>query len=247
MSMKPALSVMHAKAHKWSCQVLWGGRWQEGTACTTGEEVEQINAHMSRCGNTSKYMLPEGRDELLTEHALSWNRRKIFAMIPNLVKRFTRATAMFTSSQEDCAVILQQYNLQLKDVDVHLWKQEIIQHAKDTSKQRTRLRKKITSGRSQLKKLMDQFNALLESNGGVPLTMYTVLAVEPSLGGNDQCACNELPIRVKRKIVDAFQIHDRWTEEIALLKVEMSNLLCFYTEKHIPALKKDILELEDER
>lgn len=41
-------------------QVLWGGRWQEGSACTTGEEVEQINAHMSRCGNTSKYMLPEG-------------------------------------------------------------------------------------------------------------------------------------------------------------------------------------------
>ena len=41
-------------------QVLWGGRWQEGSACTTGEEVEQINAHMSRCGNTTKYMLPEG-------------------------------------------------------------------------------------------------------------------------------------------------------------------------------------------
>jgi len=39
---------------------LWGGRWQKGSACTTGEEVEQINAHMSRCGNTTKYMLPEG-------------------------------------------------------------------------------------------------------------------------------------------------------------------------------------------
>ena len=56
----------------------------------------------------------------------------------------------------------------------------------------------------------------------------------------------EIPIRVKSKIVDAFQIHVRWTEEIALLKGEMSNLLCFYTEKRIPALKKDILELEDE-
>ena len=28
----------------------------------------------------------------------------------------------------------------------------------------------------------------------------------------------ELPVRVKSKIVDAFQIHDRWTEEMALLK-----------------------------
>ncbi|XP_046861275.1 uncharacterized protein LOC124454529 [Xenia sp. Carnegie-2017] len=26
---KPALSVMHAKAHNWTCQVLWGGRWQK--------------------------------------------------------------------------------------------------------------------------------------------------------------------------------------------------------------------------
>ena len=41
-------------------KVLWGGRWQEDSACTTGEEVEQINAHMSRCGNTTEYMLPEG-------------------------------------------------------------------------------------------------------------------------------------------------------------------------------------------
>ena len=42
-------------------QVIWGGRWQEGSACSTGEEVEQINSHMSRCGNTTKYMLPESK------------------------------------------------------------------------------------------------------------------------------------------------------------------------------------------
>lgn len=46
--MSPALSVMHAKAHDWSCQVLWGGRWQSGAAATTGEEVEHINSHFSR-------------------------------------------------------------------------------------------------------------------------------------------------------------------------------------------------------
>ena len=40
--------------------VIWGGRWQEGSACSTGEEVEQINSHLSRCVNTTKYMLPEG-------------------------------------------------------------------------------------------------------------------------------------------------------------------------------------------
>ena len=36
-----------------------------------------------------------------------------------------------------------------------------------------------------------------------------------------------LTIRVKSKIVDTFQIHDRGTEEVALLKTEMSNLLRF--------------------
>lgn len=40
-------------------QVIWGGRLQEGSACSTGEEVEEINSYMSRCGNTTKYMLPE--------------------------------------------------------------------------------------------------------------------------------------------------------------------------------------------
>ena len=39
-------------------QVIWGGWWQDGSACSTDEEVEQINSHMSRYGNTTKYMLP---------------------------------------------------------------------------------------------------------------------------------------------------------------------------------------------
>ena len=50
-------------------QVIWGGRWQVGSACSTGEEVEQINSHVSRCGNTTKgaYNLSEltGLEELV--------------------------------------------------------------------------------------------------------------------------------------------------------------------------------------
>ena len=42
-------------------QVIWGGRWQDEGAASTGEEVEQINSHMSWCGNTTKYMLPESK------------------------------------------------------------------------------------------------------------------------------------------------------------------------------------------
>ena len=37
---------------------------------------------------------------------------------------------MCASSKDNCVAILQQYNLQLKDVNVLLWKEEIIWHAK---------------------------------------------------------------------------------------------------------------------
>ena len=37
---------------------------------------------------------------------------------------------MCASSKDNCVAILQQYNLQLKDVNVLLWKEEIIRHAK---------------------------------------------------------------------------------------------------------------------
>jgi hypothetical protein len=40
--------------------VTWGGRWQEGSAYTTGEEVEQINGYISRLGSTTKYMNAAG-------------------------------------------------------------------------------------------------------------------------------------------------------------------------------------------
>ena len=43
-------------------KVLWGGWWQEGAARSTGEEVEQINSYISRCGSTTKHMSPEGNE-----------------------------------------------------------------------------------------------------------------------------------------------------------------------------------------
>ena len=56
-------------------QVIWGGRWQVGSACSTGEDVEQINSHMSRCGNNTKYMLPES--ELQSISSFFFLKKKI--------------------------------------------------------------------------------------------------------------------------------------------------------------------------
>ena len=57
-------------------QVIWGGRWQVGSACSTGEEVEQINSHMSRCGNTTKYMLPESELRFISSFFFSKKKNK---------------------------------------------------------------------------------------------------------------------------------------------------------------------------
>ncbi|KAJ7349533.1 hypothetical protein OS493_038720 [Desmophyllum pertusum] len=241
---------MHAKAHKWSCQVLWGGRWQEGSACTTGEEMEQINAHMSRCGNTTKYMLPEGRDELITEHALAWNKRKICAMVTSLVKRFERAVQMCDSSKKECDTILEEYNFEHKDVDILHWKKEIIKHANE-DELISNSRRSI-SNTDNLKHQMEMLSFSIArtttfinkaiSDGGIPLTIDSVLTGDTP---NDIDQSDEIPIRVKSKIVDAFQIHDRWTEEVALLKIEMSNFLRFYIEIRIPTLQEEVIKLED--
>ncbi|KAL2099519.1 hypothetical protein ACEWY4_003913 [Coilia grayii] len=56
LGMHPLLSVMHAKAHEWTCEVKWSGRNQPGAGLTIGEEVEQVNAYLSRAGVCTKYM-----------------------------------------------------------------------------------------------------------------------------------------------------------------------------------------------
>ena len=54
-----------------------------------------------------------------------------------------------------------------------------------------------------------------------------------------------IPIRVKSKVVDAFEIHARWKEEVELLKLEMANFLKFYVDVRIPAIEKSIASLEE--
>lgn len=46
-------------------------------------------------------------------------------------------------------------------------------------------------------------------------------------------------------MVDAFEIHARWKEEVELLKLEMANFLNFYTDVRIPAIQKSIASLQE--
>ncbi|XP_029921386.1 uncharacterized protein LOC115369027 [Myripristis murdjan] len=90
LQMKPFLSVMHAKAHSTKCEIIWSGRNQEGAGTTAGEEVEMVNSYLSRCALTTKYMTKSARNDMLTVHAIGWNRQKQDALHLALSRRYIK-------------------------------------------------------------------------------------------------------------------------------------------------------------
>ncbi|XP_078024482.1 uncharacterized protein LOC144463592 [Epinephelus lanceolatus] len=97
LQMRPFLSVMHAKAHSTKCEIIWSGRNQEGAGTTAGKEVEMVNSYLSRCALTTKYMTKSARNDILTIHAIGWNRRTQdglhLALSSRYIKTFQKAQA----------------------------------------------------------------------------------------------------------------------------------------------------------
>ncbi|XP_077091467.1 uncharacterized protein LOC143742476 isoform X2 [Siphateles boraxobius] len=87
MEMRPFLSVMHAKAHTAKCEVRWGGRNQDGAGNTVGEEV---NSFLSRAALVTKYMTKAGRENMLTQQAMGWNRKKTENLHKVLARRYIK-------------------------------------------------------------------------------------------------------------------------------------------------------------
>ncbi|KAK5902847.1 hypothetical protein CesoFtcFv8_008064 [Champsocephalus esox] len=51
--------------------------WSEepgGSRATAGEEVEQVSSYLSRCALTTTCMSEAARLDMLTVHAMGWNR-----------------------------------------------------------------------------------------------------------------------------------------------------------------------------
>ncbi|KAG1955364.1 hypothetical protein F2P79_008456 [Pimephales promelas] len=90
MEMRPFLSVMHAKAHTAKCEVRWGGRNQDGAGNTVGEEVEQVNSFLSRAALVTKYMTKAGRENMLTQQAMGWNKKKTANLHKVLANRYIK-------------------------------------------------------------------------------------------------------------------------------------------------------------
>ncbi|KAM4530957.1 uncharacterized protein PAE49_023263 isoform 3-T4 [Odontesthes bonariensis] len=101
LNMRPFLSIMHAKAHSWMCELKWGGRNQEGAGTTMGEEVEQVNSFLSRAAICSKFMAKAVRTDMLTIQASGWNKRKAENLDWTLAKRYIKTVQRIADATKD--------------------------------------------------------------------------------------------------------------------------------------------------
>ncbi|CAL8294689.1 unnamed protein product [Arctogadus glacialis] len=134
-TMKPFLSVMHARAHATKCEIKWSGRNQEGAGTTAGEEVEQVNSYLSRCALTTKYMSKAARLDMLTLHAMLWNHKKGDSLHQALSTRYVKTCQRLLEETAMLAELKTQ--LHCSDEMVSQWISDVMEWAagetRDTS------------------------------------------------------------------------------------------------------------------
>ncbi|CAL8239879.1 unnamed protein product, partial [Gadus morhua 'NCC'] len=72
--------------------IKWSGAFLEGAGLTLGEEVEQVNAFVSRIAVTTKHMSKAGRNDMLTLMAMRWNEQKMKNLATYLSRRYLKTT-----------------------------------------------------------------------------------------------------------------------------------------------------------
>nr|XP_043874412.1 uncharacterized protein LOC122764148 [Solea senegalensis]XP_043874413.1 uncharacterized protein LOC122764148 [Solea senegalensis]XP_043874443.1 uncharacterized protein LOC122764195 isoform X2 [Solea senegalensis] len=129
--MKPFLSVFHAKAHDFKCEVKWSGAYQEGAGLTLGEEVEQCNAFLSRIAVTTKHMSKAGRTDMLTLLAMHWNQQKFDNLVTSLSHRYHKTIQSLQSKQQN----VESMKAQLAVTESHLedWVSDVKEWAEATT------------------------------------------------------------------------------------------------------------------
>ncbi|XP_041841216.1 uncharacterized protein LOC121639787 [Melanotaenia boesemani] len=143
--MRPFLSIMHAKAHSWMCELQWGGRNQEGAGTTIGEEVEQTVQKIS-----------EDLDKLTKE--LSIQEDTVQQWVSD-VQEWTAGT----TSQNDLEKTIEGLYLSIKQRKYQLY------HQTDGNKRRHQLRKKIAEEKRALEDAITKRNAAMGETDKVPL------------------------------------------------------------------------------
>ncbi|XP_023816114.1 uncharacterized protein LOC111948256 isoform X1 [Oryzias latipes] len=131
LTMHPFLSIMHAKAHSWMCELQWGGRNQEGAGITMGEEVEQVNSFLSRAAICSKYMSKAVRTDILTIQAIGWNKRKVEKLDQILAKRYIKTAQRISEALADLDQLTKELSIQ--EDTVQQWVSDVKNWAADST------------------------------------------------------------------------------------------------------------------
>ncbi|XP_039898979.1 uncharacterized protein LOC120740587 [Simochromis diagramma] len=160
LSMRPFLSVMHAKAHTWKCEIKWGGAFQDGAGSTVGEEVEQVNSFLSRAAITTKYMSKAGRTDMLTLLALGWNKRKVEQLGRTLSQRYLKIIRILREQVESLHATRNE--LGVDDDTLQQWVADVQKWAEDSNKRRHRIRKVILVEKKRLAAAVDDHNKFAE-------------------------------------------------------------------------------------
>ncbi|CAL8372025.1 unnamed protein product [Gadus morhua 'NCC'] len=87
-----------------------------------------VNSYLSRCGLTTKYMTKSARNDMLTIHAIGWNKRKQdglhLALSCRYVKTLQKAEAASQKLRDLCS------DLDCPEDMVHQWVEDVRQWAK---------------------------------------------------------------------------------------------------------------------
>ncbi|XP_056328705.1 uncharacterized protein LOC130241019 [Danio aesculapii] len=253
LNMKPFLSVFHAKAHDFKCEVKWSGAYQDGAGLTLGEEVEQCNAFLSRIAVTTKHMSKAGRTDMLTLMAMRWNQQKFNNLATTLTRRYQKTTKALQSqvqNLESLKVELAVTESQLEDWvnDVKEWADATTTTATNdvdalasrievlvaSVKRRSQRLYKDTDGnkgRARIRRKIREEKAILTSvvekyNRMVPNT--DTLCLETILSGETAWPwqlphSDSVDLRTKRKAFDIIMSVRRLQEEQKILVAEMDH------------------------
>ncbi|KAL3970494.1 homeobox protein goosecoid [Sarotherodon galilaeus] len=160
LSMRPFLSVMHAKALIWKCEIKWGGAFQDGAGSTVGKEVGQVNSFLSRAAITTKYMSKAGQTDMLTLLALEWNKRKVEQLGRSLSQRYLKIIRILGEQVESLNATKNE--LGVDDDTLQQWVADVQKWAEDSNKRRHRIRKVILDEKKCLAAAVDDYNKLAE-------------------------------------------------------------------------------------
>ncbi|KAF3833318.1 hypothetical protein F7725_026983 [Dissostichus mawsoni] len=250
-TMKPFLSVMHARAHATKCEIKWSGKNQEGAGMTAGEEVEQVNSYLSRCALTTKYMSKAGEwktsKRLLEETAsLEELKTELHCVSDDMVstwisdvKEWASGTSETSGTSEDILQTALQQSIEGLYLSVRQRKQSLYRQ-NDSSKLRHRLRRKLADDKKRLNQEILKYNQLVhDSARGID-----VAAVEHSLSGGSIMSALwpwEVHGMAKKKILDQVMLTRRLQEEKGILLLEMAQH-CTWLQNMAVALKNKVAE-----